>query len=155
MCYWPPVHGVCPNYEMGEFQPQTVNPPKPRLRRLLLHSHSWTASTSHPDIQCPSGGGITLLLRHPLHLHPYCIRTGSSAHQGISCLGLSITILPCLYLTCCCTQTPPQPLISPQHAWRIPVDAAPLTLPKSLLTWPSDVSTLPHFSTTAPRDPPL
>ena len=33
VCCWTPVRGVCPNYEMVEFQPQTVTPPEPRLCR--------------------------------------------------------------------------------------------------------------------------
>ena len=40
ICYWTPVWGVCPNYEVVEFQHWTETPPKPRLRQLLLHSYS-------------------------------------------------------------------------------------------------------------------
>ena len=29
VCYWPPVCGVCSNYEVVEFQPRKVTPPKP------------------------------------------------------------------------------------------------------------------------------
>ena len=39
VCYWAPVRVVCPNHEVVELQPWTVTPPKPRLRRLLLHSY--------------------------------------------------------------------------------------------------------------------
>ena len=35
MCYWSPVHEVCPNHEVVIFQPQTVTLPKPRLSRYL------------------------------------------------------------------------------------------------------------------------
>ena len=37
VCYWPPVRGVCPNYEVLDFQPWTVTPPKLRILCLLLH----------------------------------------------------------------------------------------------------------------------
>ena len=40
VCYWPPVLGVCPNYEVVEFQPRKATPTKPRLRRLLLRTYS-------------------------------------------------------------------------------------------------------------------
>ena len=29
--FWPPVHELCPNYEVVEFQPRTVTPTEPRL----------------------------------------------------------------------------------------------------------------------------
>ena len=40
VCYWPPVRGVCPNYEVVQFEPWTVNPPEYWLRRLLLRIYS-------------------------------------------------------------------------------------------------------------------
>ena len=55
VCYWPPVRGVCPNYEVVEFKPRTVTPPKPRLRCLLLRICSLPVPTSPPAVQCYSG----------------------------------------------------------------------------------------------------
>ena len=46
MCYCPPVYEICPNHEVVMFQPRTVTTPKPRLRRLLLHSLLF--ETPHP-----------------------------------------------------------------------------------------------------------
>ena len=37
VCNWPPFRGVCPNYEVVEFQPQTVAPPESRPHCLALH----------------------------------------------------------------------------------------------------------------------
>ena len=40
LCYWLPVRGVCPNYEVVEFQPRKVTPTKPMLCPLLLIVYS-------------------------------------------------------------------------------------------------------------------
>ena len=94
VCYLAPFCGVCPNYEVVEFKPFTVNPPEPRLCRLLLHIYNCPARPSLPTDWCHSGVGIPLLLRHPLHRHPLCLCTGSSAHLGITCFCPSIPMFP-------------------------------------------------------------
>ena len=43
VCGRPPACGMCPNYEVAEFQPRTVTSPEPRLCRLLLHIYTCTA----------------------------------------------------------------------------------------------------------------
>ena len=57
VCNCLPVRGVCPNYEVMEFQPQTLTPPKPSIRLLLLHSYYLLVLPSPPVVRCPSGGG--------------------------------------------------------------------------------------------------
>ena len=84
VCYWPPVRGVCPYYEVVEFQYQTATPPEPRICCLLLHIYSLPTPPSLTAVQCPSGGNSTLLPRHPLHRRPSCISTESSAHLSIT-----------------------------------------------------------------------
>ena len=58
VCYRPPVYGLCPNYELVEFQPRAVTPPKPRLCCLLLHIYYWPSPPYPPIFRCPSGVGI-------------------------------------------------------------------------------------------------
>ena len=84
MCYWSLVRGVWPDYEVVEFQPWTVTPPKPWLCSLLLHSYSWPAPPSPPAVRCHSGRASPLLPRHPLHQRQSCLRTGSSVHLYLS-----------------------------------------------------------------------
>ena len=48
MCYRPPVHEVCPNYEVVEFQPWKVTPPEPRIYCLLLRIYTCPALPSLP-----------------------------------------------------------------------------------------------------------
>ena len=38
VCFRPPARGVCPKYEVVEFQPRTVTPPEPMLCCLLLRT---------------------------------------------------------------------------------------------------------------------
>ena len=54
-----------------------------------------------------------------------------------------------------CPWYPPPTLTRSRHAYRIPVAAAPLLLPKLLPLWPSYVTLLPSESTTAPGVSPL
>ena len=58
MCvrYWIPVRGVCPNYDVVDFQPPTVIPPEPRLCFFLLRIYSFIAPPSIPVVQCPYRG---------------------------------------------------------------------------------------------------
>ena len=93
VCYYPPVRGVCPNYEVVEFQPRTVTPLKPRLCCLLLRIYYWPAPPYPPVVWCPSGGGSPLLPQHPLHRRPSCLGTGSSTLLGVTYFCPSIPIL--------------------------------------------------------------
>ena len=84
LCYRPLVYGVCSNYELVEFQPHTVIPPKPRLCHLLLHRYYWFSLPSPPSFWCTCLGGRPLLPRHLLHqrlyfsLHKIIRPTGAS-----------------------------------------------------------------------------
>ena len=55
--FWSSVRGVCSNYEVVEFQPRTVTPLKPFVRRLLLHIYYLPAPPYPPTLGCTSGGG--------------------------------------------------------------------------------------------------
>ena len=60
------------------------------------------------------GGGCPLLPRHSLLLSPACLRTGSSAHPGVTCLCSNIPILLCISLAHFCQYPPPSyPLLPP------------------------------------------
>ena len=85
---------MCPNYEVVEFQLQTVNPLEPRFCCLLLRIYSFTALPSLPAVRCPSGGGTPLLPRHPFYLRLSCLHTGSSAYLGVTCIRPRIHMLP-------------------------------------------------------------
>ena len=88
VCYCPPFRGVCPNYEVAEFQPRKVTPPEPRLCRLLLRIYTSPAPPSFPAAGCPSGGGIPLLPRTSpppkSSVSPYSIICPNERHLSLS-----------------------------------------------------------------------
>ena len=67
VCYRPPVRGVCPNYEVIEFQPRTVTPLEPRLFHLFLRIILVPPRPPFPSSGVLPGGGSPLPPRHPLH----------------------------------------------------------------------------------------
>ena len=113
VCYRPPVCGVCPNYEVVEFQNFTVTPPEYRLCPLVLRIYYCPTSPSLPAIQCTSRVGIPLLPRHPLHQRLPCFCTGSSVHLGVTCLRPSIPMFPDSPLSFAVRDPPLQPPLAP------------------------------------------
>ena len=71
-------------------------------------------------------GGVTPLLpRQPLHRYPLCLRTGSSAQRGVTCLHPSTLIFPASPLSFAVCATPlflflgsatPEGFLSPPHS---------------------------------------
>ena len=156
LCYRPLVYRVCPNYELVEFQPQTMIPPKPRLCHLLLHSYSWLAPPSPPSFWCPYLGGQP----HPTPTPPPPTSVFISAQdhmptRGVTCIYPRILKLPRLPLPCCCLYPHFPTFPHPLQNCRIPIATGPLPLTKSIITWTSTASLLPLVSTTAPRASPL
>ena len=137
MCYRPPVRGVCPNYEVVEFQPWKVTHPQPRICCLLLHIYTFPAPPSIPIVLCPyGGGGIPLLNRRFLHWCHSCLRTGSSTHMGITCL------LPIILMF------PAYPISFAVHAPPLWPSLAPATPARFLLTQKNSDSSWQYFPDT-------
>ena len=113
VCFWPPFCGVCPNHEVVEFQIWTVTPPEPRIYCLLLRIYTFPALSSLLAAWCPSGGGTPLLPQHPLHRRLLCLRTGSSAYLGVTCLRPSISMFPALPLSFAVRAPPLRPSLAP------------------------------------------
>ena len=154
-CDCPRLRKVCLYHEVLMFRPWTVTPLKPRLCHLLLYI--LLLNLTPPSSFCPVSlwGGIPLLTCLPIRQHFSCCCTGSSAHPGITHLCPKILITPHLPLACR-FQIPNPPLFPrPRHACRILVAAAPLLLPKFLLTSPSAVFHMMPATTTAPGASPL
>ena len=79
--YWPPVHEVCPNYEVVEVQPLTLTTPD--IGSIAFYYIAFALDLLHPlllpsDIYLPSRRLLT------------CLHTGSSAYLGVTCLYPSI-----------------------------------------------------------------
>ena len=92
VCFRPPARGLCPNYEVVEFQPRTGIPPEPRLYCEFLRTCLLDLPLPlflPPDL-LPGGQPPPALTNPP----PTFIRTGSSAHMGFTCLRPSIPMLP-------------------------------------------------------------
>ena len=118
VCYCPPFRGVCPNYEVAEFQPRKVTPPEPRLCRLLLRIYTSPAPPSFPAAGCPSGGGIPLLPRTSpppkSSVSPYSIICPNERHLSLSKNTDVPRLTPIHFYTC------PPPSDTPSFLIRLP-----------------------------------
>ena len=130
---------------------------RPRIRHLLSHILLIEpAPTSLTSVLLPSGGGISLLTRRPIHGH-----VSTRYHPSNRASPVSISAHQKTFVLLALTRhfqipiPPPLSHLHPRHACQIPVAAAPLLLPQYLLTRPSDFIQMPTASTTAPRAPPL
>ena len=76
MCYRAQVRGVCPNYEVVELQPRTVNPQEPRLCRLLLRIYTCPVPP-HPTFLPPDvlPGGVAPSYHDTPYTDVCCVST--------------------------------------------------------------------------------
>ena len=94
LCFRPPARGVCPKYEVVEFQPRTVTPPDPMLCGFLLRTFLLDpprSLLSLPDVL--QGGSSPSCTDNPsayLYLHRIIRLPGchlySPQHTNASCL---------------------------------------------------------------------
>ena len=117
VCYCPPVHGVCLNHEVVEFQPRKVTPPEPRLSRLFLHSYYWSTPPSPPAVQCSSGGAYSYCPDTPstnVRFSPHGILCPPGRHLSPSYHTNTPVPLhhPSIYVTSPSTPPSPSPRLS-------------------------------------------
>ena len=91
---WPPVHEVCPNYEVAMFQPWTgtsldlVSIDNYYVAMILSTTALFLSAARCP----PGGGGNPILPLLSLHSRPSFPHTGLPTNPGVPCINTRILI---------------------------------------------------------------